>query len=200
MLFVLATQSGVRLMLDPAGYIFDGPSMEPSYLHGDRVAVDRTAYGLKAPGSRTLLTSWAEPAPGDVVLINSPADGVDIIKRVIAIGGQTVEISDGTTLVDGAPILRRLIGECERERQKEPNPACRVYEETVGDVTFQIAQGEGWAELDRGPMLVPPGHVYVRGDHRDHSNDSTNPLIGAVPVELVYGRVIWTYWDGGGDE
>ncbi len=43
------------------------------------------------------------------------------------------------------------------------------------------------------PVTVPEGHVFVRGDHRDRSNDSTNPRIGPVPISRVKGRALFIY-------
>jgi len=182
----------IRIVLFEA-FEIDGPSMEPTLQHGDRVVVAKMLYGLFLPNMHEAVETWGAPQVGDVVIVNSPADGVDIVKRVLAVGGDTIEIRDGQTIRNGEPIPRRLIGDCERDQQKEPNDICRVYEEVAEGVTYRISQGEGWAELDRGEIRIPEGHIYVRGDHRDHSNDSTNPLIGAIPVRRVKGKALFIY-------
>src|SRR5690606_12608590 len=65
----------------------EGPSMEPTLLNGDRVVVSKFAYGLFLPLRDHAEITWGQPKVGDVVILKSPADGVDIIKRVIGVGG-----------------------------------------------------------------------------------------------------------------
>src|SRR5690606_5045973 len=79
-------------------------SMEPTLQPGDRVLVDMSAYGLRIPFTEVELVARGEPAPGDVVVFKSPADGTRLIKRVVAVGGQTVELVDGRLRIDGRPI------------------------------------------------------------------------------------------------
>ena len=169
----------IRIVLFEA-FEIDGPSMEPTLQHGDRVVVAKMLYGLFLPQMHEAVETWGAPNVGDVVIVNSPADGVDIVKRVIAVGGDTIEIRDGQTIRNGEAIPRRLIGDCERDQQKEPQDAVPgLRGEWSKACTYtDLLQEEGWSELDRGELRIPKDHIYVRGDHRDHSNDSTNPLIG----------------------
>ncbi|MEM9068214.1 MAG: signal peptidase I [Myxococcota bacterium] len=182
----------IRIVLFEA-FEIDGPSMEPTLQHGDRVVVAKMLYGLFLPRMHEAVETWGGPAPGDVVIVNSPADGVDIVKRVIGVGGDTIEIRDGQLIRNGEAIPRRMIGPCDNDRQKEPDDQCRVYEETINGLPYQISHAEGWVELDRGEIEIPEGHIYVRGDHRDHSNDSTNPMIGPVPISRVKGKALFIY-------
>ncbi len=67
-------------------------SMEPTLMPGDRVLVNRTAY------------KFGSPQRGDIIVFRSPKDpGIDYIKRVIAVGGDTVEIRGGMVLINGEP-------------------------------------------------------------------------------------------------
>ena len=61
--------------------------MEPTLLNGDRVVVAKFMYGLFLPFRDHADLTWGSPNVGDVVIIKSPADGVDIVKRVIGVGG-----------------------------------------------------------------------------------------------------------------
>src|SRR5262245_5791433 len=65
-------------------------SMEPTILPGDRIFVNKLAYGLRLPFTRTWLARWGDPAPGDVVVLLSPKDGTRLVKRVIAGPGDTI--------------------------------------------------------------------------------------------------------------
>ena len=90
----------IRIVLFEA-FEIDGPSMEPTLQHGDRVVVAKMLYGLFLPYTHEAVMTWGSPHLGDVVIVNSPADGVDIVKRVIGVAGDTIEIRDGRILRNG---------------------------------------------------------------------------------------------------
>ncbi|HJK93157.1 MAG TPA: signal peptidase I [Polyangiaceae bacterium LLY-WYZ-15_(1-7)] len=182
----------IRIVLFEA-FEIDGPSMEPTLQHGDRVVVAKMLYGLFLPYTHEAVMTWGSPHLGDVVIVNSPADGVDIVKRVIGVAGDTIEIRDGRILRNGDAVPHEVVEPCELDEQKEEDPYCHIYEEQIGDVTYHVSHSERWEDYDRAPVVVPEGHIYVRGDHRDRSNDSTNPLIGPIPVSRVKGKALFIY-------
>ena len=87
----------------------EGPSMEPTLLNGDRVVVSKSAFGLFLPFMHEAVTSWGMPNPGDVVILNSPYDGIDIVKRVIGVPGDRVRIDENEVFVNGESIRRRVL-------------------------------------------------------------------------------------------
>ncbi|HEY8078410.1 MAG TPA: signal peptidase I, partial [Labilithrix sp.] len=70
-------------------------SMEPTVQVGDHVAVAKAAYGVRVPMTDVWLARWADPARGDVVVLDSPEDGKVLLKRVVAVAGDRVEVRDG---------------------------------------------------------------------------------------------------------
>lgn len=67
-------------------------SMTPTILAGDRIYVNKVAYDLKLPFTARRLFTWAEPRRGDVVIFSSPADGKLLVKRVVAVPGDVIEM------------------------------------------------------------------------------------------------------------
>ncbi|MDQ3034720.1 MAG: signal peptidase I [Myxococcota bacterium] len=172
---VLLVAGLLALRVAFAPYELDGPAMEPTYFDGDRVAVER----------------GADIARGDVVIIRRPEEGIDIVKRVIAIGGDHVAIEDDVIVLNGERIEPRLLGPAQGE---DPEMICA--EERLGDASWRIVWSETSAPSSTPEQAISAGHVFVLGDHRDRSNDSRNPRIGAVPLDQVLGRVTSTYAQG----
>src|SRR5580700_4372132 len=78
-------------------------SMEPTVAVGDQICVNKMAYGLRVPASQRYLVEGQGPARGDVVVLASPTDGEVLLKRVVGIPGDVVEVSAGRVTVDGTP-------------------------------------------------------------------------------------------------
>ncbi|MGY1521370.1 signal peptidase I [Luteimonas sp. A482] len=171
-LLVLARSSFANHYQVPSG------SMMPTLVPGDRVVVDMSAYGLRVPFTAIELLGRGRPAPGEVVVFKSPVDGTRLIKRVVAVGGQTVALVDGRLYVDGRPLSH----------------ADDVPVERIGRrmVRLDLADGGG---PDIAPDKIPEGMVLVLGDHRGASADGR--YFGLVPEQTFYGKALGVYWRRG---
>src|SRR5262245_15620755 len=70
-------------------------SMKPTILEGDRIFVNKLAYDLKVPFTTTRLAQWDDPHRGDIVVLFSPGDGKRLVKRIVGLPGDQVELRDG---------------------------------------------------------------------------------------------------------
>jgi signal peptidase I len=137
-----------------------GSSMERTFVESDYVLVDR------------LTPRWSPYARGQVVVFQPPETVTDrtepFIKRVIGIGGDTVEVRDGQVFVNGVALDEPYLF----------HNAAGVAEPTVAG--------------DQSRWVVPDGELFVMGDHRQVSEDSR--VFGPIPVSLVIGRGVVRYW------
>lgn len=162
-------------------------SMRPTLLEGDVVLVDRTAYDLKLPLTDVVLARRGEPRRGDVVTFLSPADGTRLIKRIVALPGDTLELRAGMLLVNGEAAQYRPTSQ-----GREPVapgfdlPVQRGSENLQGREHAVQFLGGFAARRDFGPVTVPAEHFFMLGDNRDNSADSR--VIGFVPRTALIGR------------
>jgi len=162
-------------------------SMRPTLLEGDVVLVDRTAYAIKLPLTDISLMRLGEPARGDVVTFTSPRDGERLIKRIVAVPGDTVEMRDEAVYINGA-----RAGYSRRGIALEPRAGGSVT--SVIHATERIGPREHAVQFlpeigamrSFGPVQVPADQYFVLGDNRDDSADSR--YIGFVPRHLLIGR------------
>jgi signal peptidase I len=191
--FTILAVLAFRTFLYEAVYIPSG-SMIPTLQIGDYVIVEKWAYGARLPFTKSAQATWRTPARGDIVVLLAPPGNPrddDLIKRVVGIGGDTVEIREGHLVVNGEPVPReRISGPCtydnrpdEGEWRTEP---CIDFVERLARHTYHTycAPYPGCGDVE--PQKVPPGHVWLAGDHRDRSADSR--VFGPVPVGRIKGR------------
>lgn len=150
-------------------------SMIPTLQVGDFILVFKFWYGLRLPFMTDAATMWHTPARGDVVVFTRPDDPntpdeddsqIHIIKRVIGLAGDTIEVRGARVIVNGQPLNE---------------PYARWSEG---------GKYEGYF----GPKTIPEGHILLLGDNRDNSKDSrfwTNPFLD---VKRVKGRALFIFW------
>ncbi len=165
------------------------PSMNPTIMEGDRIFVNKLAYDLRIPFTDWRLAEWAEPQRGDVVILFSPADDVRLVKRVVGVSGDRIELRNNRLLVNGEPAsyqplepaVRDILGS---ERQSEH----RFAREQIGTASHPIMLTPSRStRATFRPIMVPDGHYFVMGDNRDNSRDSR--YFGCVERERIVGRV-----------
>ena len=163
-------------------------SMRPTILEGDVVLVNRLAYQVKLPLTDVVLARLDEPRRGDVVTFSSPRDGTRLIKRLVGLPGDVIELRDDRLWVNGVAATYTPLADV-RERVGAAGievPALRLRERQGGtERTVQVLAGVP-ARRDFGPVRVPADHYFMLGDNRDDSADSR--FIGAVPRALLIGR------------
>jgi signal peptidase I len=182
-----------RAFLYEAVYIPSG-SMIPTLQIGDYVIVEKWAYGARIPFTSTAQATWSTPKRGDIVVLLSPPGNSttdDLIKRVVAVAGDTVEIRDGHLVLNGKPVPRRRAdGECRYWDKHDGSPwreePCVSFKETLDGHEYETHCTPWMPCQDVSYAVVPPGTVWLAGDHRDHSADSR--VFGPVPVGRIKGR------------
>jgi signal peptidase I len=158
-------------------------SMVPALLVGDHIFVKK---------------GHADVARGDVVVFEFPLDRrIDYVKRVVAIGGDTVEVKNGVPSINGVELAHEPIDAPCSLKDDDPRftdpmtePCTLVRETNAGHAyTIMLVSSRGAADHPR--TVVPHDHVFVMGDNRDNSFDSRK--WGFVPVDYIKGKpsLVW---------
>ena len=138
--------------------LVDGSSMEPTFYGDDRLVVSRVHYLL------------GEPQRGDILVFNAVVEeeaeqGVMLIKRVIGLPGETVELREQVVYINGEALDEPYI-----------NEPCRIMRCTDTDDPWKLAENE----------------YFMMGDNRNNSRDSRR--FGPVPLNKIVGQVVFRYW------
>jgi signal peptidase I len=164
-------------------------SMNPTIVQGDRVFVNKLAYDLKTPFTTWHLAQWGDPKRGDIVVFFSPVDGTRLVKRVVGVPGDRVELKDDHLLVNGVAANYDLLPTETGRDVPADNFGRRIYAtETADGVRSHPVTilPERQAMRSFGPVTVPPGKFFMMGDNRDNSYDSR--FWGAVDRSQIVGR------------
>jgi signal peptidase I len=211
-----------------APFSIPSESMLPRLLIGDYLFVSKWNYGYSRwslPGGVPLIPGrifGSTPTRGDVVVFRAPEVlDHDVIKRVIGLPGETIQMRQGIVYLNGKAIPKQRIADftipltanfnaekcgapfvdvvanvqiCRYPRFRETLPGGRSYE--------VIDQAELPDRDDTGLYTIPAGHIFVMGDNRDDSGDSRFPApngMGYVPLENVEGKAVVNFFSTDGD-
>jgi signal peptidase I len=162
-------------------------SMKPTILEGDLVLVNKLSYDLKVPFTTRHLMQWGDPGRGDIVVFYSPRDGTRLVKRVIGLPGDTVQLRDEVLYLNGVAQHYSLKDSkaFARDVFEDRNPVVAV--EHLGSCDHYVMALPGRAALRSfGPYVVPAGRYFMMGDSRDNSTDSR--FIGTIARDQIVGR------------
>jgi signal peptidase I len=153
-------------------------SMVPALQPGDRIWVNRLAYGVRWPLSGEPLTRGQLPRRGEVVVFRNPRDPATVfVKRVLGVPGDRVEVRDRIAALNGQPLVQSWptgLDVAEQLVELDGSPFV---------LRADVAHPAPPVRLD---LLVPQGHLFVIGDNLDHSDDSRH--WGLVAERHLIGR------------
>ncbi len=161
-------------------YLVPTGSMEPTVVPGDRIFVSKLSYGVRLPLTSSDLAEFSDPVRGDVVVLTSPVDGVTLVKRVVAVPGDTVAVRDGRLLLDGAAV------------PVTPTSSGWIEHLDTGPHPVSFAHGGG---PDFGPTFIPAEHYLVMGDNRGNSLDGRR--FGLVHRDVIFGEALGVFMSDG---
>ncbi len=162
-------------------------SMRPGLLEGDVVFVNRLAFNLKVPLTDVVLARLGEPQRGDVVTFSSPADGTRLIKRIVALPGDVVEMRDERLIINGVPAAYDAAGAVTETLDRLGPVSAQRFDESIGQHRHRIQVMPALAaRRDFAAVTVPADSFMMLGDNRDNSVDSR--FIGMVPRALLIGK------------
>ena len=154
-------------------------SMKPTIVEGDRVLVNKLAYDIQIPFTGVSVWKVADPRRGDIVVFDSEAADIRLVKRVIGIPGDSVQLKNNILIINDYELVYQNVLASGFDIDK--------VEDLFG-VKHKIRThhlGSPLSNFDK--ITVPEDHYFVLGDNRDNSSDSR--VIGLVPREEFVGKV-----------
>ncbi len=153
-------------------------SMKPTILEGDRIWVNKLAYDVRVPFTSISLYHLADPQRGDIVVFDSEAANNRLVKRVIGVPGDVVELRSNRLYINGVSARYSPVAETADMLQLNEEIAGFTHRMQV----YRFKNGSG----SFSPVTIPAGRYLVLGDNRDNSADSR--IIGFVPRHEIVGR------------
>ena len=169
-------------------------SMKPTILIGDRIFVNKLAYDLKIPFTKIRVATWGEPRRGDIITCWSPSDGTRLVKRVVGVPGDVLEMHNSQLMLNGEKVEYAPADVAAIAAAMGADAADKIfYTEQLPDHAHLMAiTPQKRAIRDFEALTVPDDQYFLMGDNRDNSADSR--YFGLLERSAVVGRVQGTVW------
>lgn len=203
-LYALALAMAIRFIFVQPFRIPSG-SMQPTLLVGDYMVVSKWSYGYSRFSIEPLNFGWPtgrlfghEPQRGDVVVFRPvPQEDKDLVKRLIGLPGDKIQVVGGHLIINGVPVPRQDEGVVHFKEQDGNYDDILTWRETLPNgksyITFDRNPGDE-GRLDNTDVFeVPAGNYFFMGDDRDNSADSRTPEVSYVPFENLVGKVQFVF-------
>lgn len=162
-------------------------SMNPTIVEGDYIFTDKHAYGWRVPFTTTRLTQGSDPQRGEIAIFYSPVDGTRLVKRVIGVPGDTVEMRDEVLYLNGRALnyRDRTASTDILEATQRAQPQFQTEQlDRVEHAIMLLPQRPALRNF--GAVKIPADRFLMLGDNRDNSADSR--YIGLIPRDEFVGK------------
>lgn len=166
-------------------------SMKPTILEGDRIFINKVAYDLKFPFTTFRIAQWDNPKWGDVVVLRSPEDGKRLVKRVIGLPGDTIEVRGDRLYRNGQPAIYTSLDQDVINQIDAQERAYFLFanEELEGrQHAVMLLLGSAMRLQQPVYLTLGPDEYYMMGDNRNNSRDSR--YFGTVHRSEILGRAV----------
>ncbi|MCY3690365.1 MAG: signal peptidase I [Gammaproteobacteria bacterium] len=157
-----------------------GASMLPTLVDGDKVWVNKLAYDVKVPFTDVTLAKLSDPTRGDIVIIDSVQARKRLVKRIVGVPGDQVEIQNNALIINGDSVDYEVLSR---------DGGAMIIEEALPGRNHQVRLTQylmNSSSRSYGPVVVPEDRYFVLGDNRNSSADSR--VYSFIPREEIMGR------------
>ncbi|MGH7469917.1 MAG: signal peptidase I [Longimicrobiales bacterium] len=179
-------------------WVITSGSMEGTLLTGDLLVLNKVAYGAQIPGTESRLPGYTDPKRGHIVVFRAHHDTLDVIKRIVGLPGDTLQMRAKVLYINGQKQTESYIRFSDPESKTDGTNSWFVWQRqyVIGDSAFKsnyVPTRDNW-----GPFVVPEGHYFLMGDNRDDSLDSR--FWGFLDANRVKGKAEVVYFSYERDE
>jgi signal peptidase I len=171
-------------------FVITSGSMESTLLIGDMLVLNKAAYGAQLPGTHKRLPGYTEPKRGDIVVFHAHHEDLDLVKRLIGLPGDTLEMRAGRLFRNSVEQSEPYVQHVDSAGAHSTHPWMEwqnSYLTAAADrATYQPTRD------DWGPIVVPANRYFMLGDNRDESLDSR--FWGLLDPARVKGRATIIYY------
>jgi len=173
-------------------WVITSGSMESTLLTGDLLVLNKVAYGAQIPGTEKRLPGYADIEHGDVVVFRAQHDTLDVIKRIIGMPGDTLEMRNKVLYRNGVKLEERYVQWSDPDGKSDGTSSHFIWQRdrVMADSAARSAYvptRDNW-----GPIVVPPDSLFMMGDNRDDSLDSR--FWGFLDQKRVKGKAEVVYF------
>jgi signal peptidase I len=173
-------------------WVITSGSMQNTLLVGDLLVLNKVAYGAQIPGTTSRLPGYTDPKHRDVVVFRAHHEDLDVIKRIIGLPGDTLEMRAKNLYLNGVQQTEPYVQWSDPRSEADGTDPGMLWQKqhVLGDPAFRaryLPTRDNW-----GPLVVPAGHFFMMGDNRDDSLDSR--FWGFLDASRVKGRAEVVYF------
>ena len=170
-------------------FVIISGSMEETLLVGDLLLVNRAAVGSQVPGTSWRIPGYSKLERGDILVFDPPhEEDLKLVKRLMGLPGDTVEMQDKVLFVNGEPLDEPYVRHVDSRDDVHPWMSWQEEFALFGEPNGPYSPTrDNW-----GPLVIPPDRYFMLGDNRDTSLDSR--YWGFLEGWRLEGRAVLTYF------